>query len=72
MIDDELVRLRRSRISGQMLHVASTCPTPMQFLKRPSTSQTEVGHTSSSKVLTRCPMPLWIEAAEGEGEPDFF
>ena len=43
MIDDELVRLRRSGISGQMLHVASTCPTPMQFLKRPSTSQTEVG-----------------------------
>ena len=41
MIDDELVRLRRSGISGQKLHVASTCP--MQFLKRPSTSQTEVG-----------------------------
>ena len=58
MIDDKLVRLRRSGISGQKLHVASTCP--MQFLKRPSTSQTEVGagqgpiqptvHTQQSSV----------------------
>ena len=37
MIDDELVRLRRSGISGQVLHVAST-----SVLKRPNTSQTEV------------------------------
>ena len=63
MIDDELVRLRRSGISGQKLHVASTCP--MHFLKRPSAS-------SILALLRRCPMPLWLEAAEGEWEPGLF